>query len=171
MDVDVDVDPDEPRYCLCGDVSFGNMVCCENSDVRLAPPGSLFFCDLCFVVALASVLADGPVVECAVRARMVPFRMRRAQRAAGADDEVVLSGVSEAVGGWGEGAGACWGWGWWLEGGEEEVRCGLVWEEREGRVGCVGKGWEAVGWVWLDLDSFALFIQRELVFAVMGVAR
>ena len=31
-----DIDPDEPRYCLCGDVSFGNMVCCENTDVR--PP-------------------------------------------------------------------------------------------------------------------------------------
>ncbi len=28
-----EIDPDEPRYCLCGDVSFGNMVCCENSDV------------------------------------------------------------------------------------------------------------------------------------------
>ena len=27
------VDPDEPRYCICGDVSFGLMIQCENSDV------------------------------------------------------------------------------------------------------------------------------------------
>ena len=27
------VDPDEPRYCICGDVSFGVMICCENDDV------------------------------------------------------------------------------------------------------------------------------------------
>ncbi|KAK4693158.1 hypothetical protein P7C71_g4190, partial [Lecanoromycetidae sp. Uapishka_2] len=25
-----DIDPDEPRYCLCGDVSYGDMVACEN---------------------------------------------------------------------------------------------------------------------------------------------
>lgn len=44
---------------------------------------------------------------------MVPFRMRGAQRAAGKDDEMVLSGLSEEVG----------GWGWWRgEGREEEVR-------------------------------------------------
>jgi len=54
---------------------------------------------------------------------MVPFRMRGAQRAAGKDDEMVLSGLSEEVGGRGEGAGAWWGWGWWRsEGREEEVR-------------------------------------------------
>ena len=28
-----EIDPDEPRYCLCGDVSFGTMICCENADV------------------------------------------------------------------------------------------------------------------------------------------
>jgi hypothetical protein len=32
--VDVDgraeiVDPDEERYCICGDVSYGEMICCE----------------------------------------------------------------------------------------------------------------------------------------------
>jgi len=30
-----EIDPDEPRYCLCGDVSYGNMVCCENPDVSI----------------------------------------------------------------------------------------------------------------------------------------
>ncbi|KAI9839009.1 MAG: hypothetical protein M1837_002296 [Sclerophora amabilis] len=29
------VDPNEPRYCLCGDVSWGTMVMCENSDVSV----------------------------------------------------------------------------------------------------------------------------------------
>lgn len=29
-----DIDPDEPRYCVCGDVSFGTMICCENNEVR-----------------------------------------------------------------------------------------------------------------------------------------
>ncbi|OXV08573.1 hypothetical protein Egran_03664 [Elaphomyces granulatus] len=27
-----EIDPNEPRYCLCGDVSFGTMICCENGD-------------------------------------------------------------------------------------------------------------------------------------------
>lgn len=30
-----EVDPNEPRYCLCGDVSFGEMVGCDNDDVSL----------------------------------------------------------------------------------------------------------------------------------------
>lgn len=29
-----EIDVNEPRYCLCGDVSFGTMICCENQDVR-----------------------------------------------------------------------------------------------------------------------------------------
>lgn len=32
-----DVDPDEPRYCLCGDVSYGDMVACENEKVSILP--------------------------------------------------------------------------------------------------------------------------------------
>ncbi|KAL4795595.1 hypothetical protein BDV19DRAFT_167480 [Aspergillus venezuelensis] len=27
-----EIDPNEPRYCICGDVSFGTMICCENQD-------------------------------------------------------------------------------------------------------------------------------------------
>lgn len=30
-----EIDANEPRYCLCGDVSFGTMICCENQDVSL----------------------------------------------------------------------------------------------------------------------------------------
>ncbi|KAJ5239937.1 hypothetical protein N7468_004556 [Penicillium chermesinum] len=26
------IDANEPRYCICGDVSFGTMICCENQD-------------------------------------------------------------------------------------------------------------------------------------------
>ena len=29
------IDPNEPRYCLCGDVSFGTMVGCEGEDVSI----------------------------------------------------------------------------------------------------------------------------------------
>lgn len=28
-------DPDEPRYCLCNQVSYGDMVACDNPDVRV----------------------------------------------------------------------------------------------------------------------------------------
>lgn len=28
------VDPHEPRYCICNQVSYGDMVACDNSDVR-----------------------------------------------------------------------------------------------------------------------------------------
>ena len=42
--VDVDgneeiVDPDEERYCLCGDVSFGEMICCE-LDEKVSDPST-----------------------------------------------------------------------------------------------------------------------------------
>ena len=28
-----EIDPNEPRYCVCGDVSYGEMICCENNAV------------------------------------------------------------------------------------------------------------------------------------------
>lgn len=28
-------DPSEPRYCLCNQVSYGDMVACDNEDVSL----------------------------------------------------------------------------------------------------------------------------------------
>lgn len=33
-DMDEPIDPDEERYCICGDVSWGTMVACENEEVR-----------------------------------------------------------------------------------------------------------------------------------------
>jgi hypothetical protein len=29
------VDPSEPRYCVCNEVSYGDMVACDNADVSL----------------------------------------------------------------------------------------------------------------------------------------
>lgn len=35
MDLDLPVDPNEPTYCLCNQVSYGEMVACDNSDCRI----------------------------------------------------------------------------------------------------------------------------------------
>ena len=29
------IDPDEPTYCLCDQVSYGEMICCDNSDCKI----------------------------------------------------------------------------------------------------------------------------------------
>lgn len=33
MDLDIPVDPNEPTYCFCNQVSYGEMVACDNPDV------------------------------------------------------------------------------------------------------------------------------------------
>lgn len=33
LDQDWNYDPNEPRYCLCNQVSYGDMVACDNEDV------------------------------------------------------------------------------------------------------------------------------------------
>lgn len=33
-EVDWTYDPNEPRYCICNQVSYGDMVACDNEDVR-----------------------------------------------------------------------------------------------------------------------------------------
>jgi len=35
-------DPNEPRYCLCNQVSYGEMVGCDNDDVGFVLPCSFF---------------------------------------------------------------------------------------------------------------------------------
>lgn len=35
-----EIDPNEPRYCLCGDVSYGEMVGCDNDDASSLPSSS-----------------------------------------------------------------------------------------------------------------------------------
>lgn len=32
------VDPNEPRYCICGDVSFGTMISCDDDNVSQHSP-------------------------------------------------------------------------------------------------------------------------------------
>jgi hypothetical protein len=32
-----EIDPDEPRYCICDDVSYGQMISCDNN-VSFIPP-------------------------------------------------------------------------------------------------------------------------------------
>ena len=53
------VDPNEPRYCLCNQVSYGEMICCDNADCTIewfhygcvgvteAPKGK-WYCPQCF---------------------------------------------------------------------------------------------------------------------------
>lgn len=37
-------DPNEPRYCLCNQVSYGEMVGCDNDDVCMTVDSVLYFC-------------------------------------------------------------------------------------------------------------------------------
>lgn len=32
--LDMPVDPNEPTYCICNQVSYGEMIGCDNTDVR-----------------------------------------------------------------------------------------------------------------------------------------
>ena len=38
VDLDMPIDPNEPTYCYCNRVSFGEMVGCDNPDVRRDAP-------------------------------------------------------------------------------------------------------------------------------------
>lgn len=35
MDLDLPVDPNEPTYCICNQVSYGEMIACDNNEVWL----------------------------------------------------------------------------------------------------------------------------------------
>ncbi|EPS69195.1 hypothetical protein M569_05572, partial [Genlisea aurea] len=35
MELDVPVDPNEPTYCFCSQVSYGEMVACDNPDCKI----------------------------------------------------------------------------------------------------------------------------------------
>jgi hypothetical protein len=34
VELDLPVDPNEPTYCYCGQVSYGEMIACDNPEVR-----------------------------------------------------------------------------------------------------------------------------------------
>ena len=40
-DQDWNYDPSEPRYCVCNQVSYGDMVACDNEDVSIQKYGSV----------------------------------------------------------------------------------------------------------------------------------
>ena len=48
IDLELPVDPNEPTYCLCNQVSYGEMVACDNPNV----------CDMSFVSLLYSSLTS-----------------------------------------------------------------------------------------------------------------
>lgn len=51
-----EIDANEPRYCICGDVSFGTMICCENPDVS----STINFCSPTFSrLTFCSATANG----------------------------------------------------------------------------------------------------------------
>lgn len=37
MELDLPVDPNEPTYCYCGQVSYGEMIACDNPEVSINP--------------------------------------------------------------------------------------------------------------------------------------
>lgn len=79
-----DIDPDEPRYCLCGDVSYGEMVACENPNVSR----SFFLAFSSLLILFLNSKTDEIVT---VREGMVPFRVCGFDRVSPKEVEVVLS--------------------------------------------------------------------------------
>ena len=49
-------DPNEPRYCICDDVSYGEMVGCDNEDVRIQLL-SFFLGSFCRIVKVLDLVA------------------------------------------------------------------------------------------------------------------
>lgn len=49
-------DPNEPRYCICNNVSYGLMICCENKQVKVVSIVTCDYCFVCFAVSIQSVV-------------------------------------------------------------------------------------------------------------------
>lgn len=64
------IDVNEPRYCMCGDVSFGTMICCENQDVSFEP-----HLPIKPLLIFHSVIANGSILT--VWALLLFLRARR----------------------------------------------------------------------------------------------
>ncbi|KAM5450987.1 hypothetical protein MaudCBS49596_004098 [Microsporum audouinii] len=63
-----EIDPNEPRYCLCGDVSFGTMICCEYHDCER----EWFHLDCVGLPEVPSRLAKWYCPECRKKLDKVP---------------------------------------------------------------------------------------------------
>lgn len=73
MDLELPVDPNEPTYCFCNQVSYGEMVACDNTDV-CNPFLSFSFFLLNFSSTFSIYdLMKAPVTLSTVQNRMVPF--------------------------------------------------------------------------------------------------
>lgn len=53
-------DPNEPRYCLCNQVSYGDMVACDNVDVRLKT--TIVIICIIILIFIYSVLLNGFII-------------------------------------------------------------------------------------------------------------
>lgn len=51
MDLDLPVDPNEPTYCFCNQVSYGEMVACDNPDVCFY----FFFSYTCLFISILPI--------------------------------------------------------------------------------------------------------------------
>lgn len=67
-------DPNEPRYCICNQVSYGDMVACDNDVVSRRRGGELWF----FLAAQEEWKFNGTiyVFPLPVSLRMVPLSVR-----------------------------------------------------------------------------------------------
>ncbi|EZF69829.1 hypothetical protein H105_07821 [Trichophyton soudanense CBS 452.61] len=63
-----EIDPNEPRYCLCGDVSFGTMICCEDDDCET----EWFHLDCVGLPEVPSRLAKWYCPECRKKLDKIP---------------------------------------------------------------------------------------------------
>ncbi|GBF65018.1 PHD finger protein [Trichophyton mentagrophytes] len=64
-----EIDPNEPRYCLCGDVSFGTMICCEDDDCET----EWFHLDCVGLPEVPSRLAKWYCPECRKKLDKIPL--------------------------------------------------------------------------------------------------
>lgn len=51
-DADWTYDPNEPRYCICNQVSYGDMVACDNEDVIRVTCTWVIFTDFVLLVPI-----------------------------------------------------------------------------------------------------------------------
>lgn len=59
-------DPNEPRYCVCNQVSYGDMVACDNEDVRSVLSLILFYVYSYFYFMSNSVHSNGSIIRVSV---------------------------------------------------------------------------------------------------------
>lgn len=81
-----DIDPDEPRYCLCGDVSYGTMILCENTDVSILS------------IQLVMRFEKSLLIWSIVRKGVVPSRVHRPTRTSRTTSQMVLSRLQGQAG-------------------------------------------------------------------------